>query len=89
MKSYKWEKIITRSVIEGNYILHNKSTLRETAKALKTSKSTVHKDVTERLWDIDEELAREVYKILLKHKKERHMLGGEATRQKYLKLKEN
>ncbi len=67
------------------YILETKSTVREVAKGFGVSKSTVHKDITERLPQINPERANEVKKILNKNKAERHIRGGEATRKKYSK----
>lgn len=67
------------------YILETKSTVREVAKNFGVSKSTVHKDITERLPQINPERANEVKKILNKNKAERHIRGGEATRKKYSK----
>lgn len=69
------------------YILDTKSTVREVAKNFGVSKSTVHKDITERLPQINPDRAKEVKKILSKNKAERHIRGGEATRKKYSKNK--
>lgn len=66
------------------YILENNATVRDTAKKFGISKSTVHKDVTEKLYKCNYRLYIEVQKILLKNKSERHLRGGEATRKKYL-----
>jgi putative DeoR family transcriptional regulator (stage III sporulation protein D) len=57
--------------------------VRATAKVFKISKSTVHKDVTERLLHINRELYRQVDTVLQKNKSERHIRGGLATRRKY------
>jgi len=57
--------------------------VRQTARLFNVSKSTVHKDVTERLPSISKQLARKVKKILDQNKAERHIRGGEATRRKY------
>ncbi|MFW5999398.1 MAG: sporulation transcriptional regulator SpoIIID [Halanaerobiaceae bacterium] len=67
----------------GNYIYETKSTVRQAARIYGVSKSTVHKDVTERLLRIDPELAARVKKVLEYNKAERHIRGGEATRRKY------
>lgn len=67
------------------YILDTKSTVREVAKNFGVSKSTVHKDITERLPQINPERASEVKKVLSKNKAERHIRGGEATKRKYTK----
>ncbi|MGE5370513.1 MAG: sporulation transcriptional regulator SpoIIID [Solirubrobacterales bacterium] len=73
-----------RAVKVGRYILRTSATVRQTAEIFGISKSTVHKDVSERLPRINKELAEEVKKILDKNKSERHLRGGEATRQKYI-----
>ena len=67
----------------GNYIIENESTVRAAAKVFKISKSTVHKDVTERLKKENPQLYKQVKKILEKNKEERHIRGGLATRRKY------
>jgi putative DeoR family transcriptional regulator (stage III sporulation protein D) len=75
---------IEKRVIDSAlHIIDNKSTVRATAKFLGVSKSTVHKDVTDRLPEVDAVLAAEVRKILDLNKEERHIRGGEATRKKY------
>lgn len=63
--------------------METKKTVRVIAKEFGVSKSTVHKDLTERLPEINPELASEVKKILEHHKAIRHLRGGEATRKKY------
>jgi putative DeoR family transcriptional regulator (stage III sporulation protein D) len=75
--------IIQRVIEIGDYILETGYTVRQTAQVFGVSKSTVHKDVTERLPLINANLAQEVRKILEKNKAERHLRGGEATRLKY------
>ncbi|MBP8820228.1 MAG: sporulation transcriptional regulator SpoIIID [Syntrophomonadaceae bacterium] len=72
-----------RAVKVAQHILNTSDTVRQTAQVFGISKSTVHKDVAERLPRIDEQLAEEVKSILEKNKAERHIRGGEATRQKY------
>jgi len=72
-----------RAVVLGEYILETGATVRATAKVFKISKSTVHKDVTERLCHDDPRLYREVKQVLEKNKQERHIRGGLATRRKY------
>lgn len=72
-----------RSVKIAQYILHTSQTVRQTAEVFGISKSTVHKDVTERLPRIDKQLADQVKQVLDKNKAERHLRGGEATRKKY------
>lgn len=80
MKDY----IEERAVEIGDYIIKTKATVRQTAKKFGISKSTVHKDVTERLLQINPVLAHEARKILDVNKQERHIRGGLATRKKYL-----
>ncbi|MFY9135547.1 MAG: sporulation transcriptional regulator SpoIIID [Bacillota bacterium] len=75
---------IRRRVLEiTDHILETQATVRQTARLFNVSKSTVHKDVTERLPSIDKQLAKKVKKILDQNKAERHLRGGEATRRKY------
>ncbi|ADI03017.1 MAG TPA: sporulation transcriptional regulator SpoIIID [Syntrophothermus lipocalidus] len=73
-----------RAVKIGQYILRTSATVRQAAEVFGISKSTVHKDVSERLPRINKELAEAVKAILNKNKAERHLRGGEATRQKYM-----
>ena len=80
MKDY----IEERAVEIANYIIENNATVRQTAKQFRISKSTVHKDVTERLLQINPALAGEARKVLDMNKSERHIRGGMATREKYL-----
>ena len=82
------EYIIRRVVDISNYIIETGNTVRETAKIFKISKSTVHKDCTERLLDIDKNLYKKVKKVLNINLSERHLRGGEATKNKYLSKKE-
>ncbi|MDQ0285052.1 MULTISPECIES: sporulation transcriptional regulator SpoIIID [Desulfofundulus] len=65
------------------YILETRATVRQAAQVFQVSKSTVHKDMTERLPSLNKKLAREVRAILEQNKAERHLRGGEATRKKY------
>jgi putative DeoR family transcriptional regulator (stage III sporulation protein D) len=67
----------------ADHIIATKDTIRETAKKFQISKSTIHKDVTERLEEINPSLAKEVKMVLEKNKSERHIRGGMATKQKY------
>lgn len=76
-----------RTVNIANYIVENKCTVRDAAKVFGISKSTVHKDVTERLSRINKSLAEKTHKILMENKQERHIRGGIATKQKYLNSK--
>ena len=71
----------------AKYLIENKSTVRETAKKFGISKSTVHKDLTDKLYKINILLYNEVLAILQTNKLERHIRGGEATKQKYIKKK--
>lgn len=73
-----------RTLRIGIYLVKTKKTVRVIAKEFGVSKSTVHKDLAERLPSIDAELAQEVKNILDYHKSIRHLRGGEATKQKYL-----
>lgn len=79
VKDHIWQRVMDI----GNYILKSGATVRDTAKVFGVSKSTVHKDVTERLPKVNAHLANEVKKVLEVNKAERHLRGGEATRQKF------
>ena len=76
-----------RCVILGNYIVQNNATVRSTAKQFGISKSTVHQDITTKLEKANKRLYDEVKTVLDKNKQERHIRGGEATKQKYQALK--
>lgn len=80
MKDY----IEERALAIANYIIESKATVRQTARKFGISKSTVHKDVTDRLLQINPSLAAEARKVLDTNKSERHIRGGMATREKYL-----
>ena len=80
MKTY----IENRVLENARFIVENNSTVRECAKKMGSSKSTVHKDVSERLPQINPAMAADVRRVLDKNKKERHIRGGMATREKYL-----
>ena len=80
MKDY----IEERAIEIAYYIIENQATVRQTAKEFGISKSTVHKDVTERLVQINHSLAAQARQILDTNKSERHIRGGLATRQKYI-----
>ena len=73
-----------RCVILGEYLIEHHATVRSAAQVFGVSKSTVHKDVTETLKYINKGLWQEVQNVLSKNKQERHLRGGEATKQKYL-----
>ncbi|MCL1935726.1 MAG: sporulation transcriptional regulator SpoIIID [Defluviitaleaceae bacterium] len=79
MKPY----IEERAVKVASFIINSNATVRETAKKFGISKSTVHKDVTERLQKINPKLAGEARQILEINKSERHIRGGLATKEKY------
>ena len=78
-----------RCVIMASYMLESESTVRAVAKRFGISKSTVHKDVTQNLKTVNPELYNKVQELLEKNKQERHLRGGEATKQKFLKIKSN
>lgn len=77
-----------RTIKIGRYIVETRKTVRTIAKEFGVSKSTVHKDLTERLPEIHPELANEVKGVLEYHKSIRHLRGGEATKVKYRQPKE-
>jgi putative DeoR family transcriptional regulator (stage III sporulation protein D) len=79
MKEHIWRRVMEVS----QYVLVNRATVRDAAKTFGISKSTVHKDVSERLPKLNPVLAREVKQVLDLNKAERHLRGGEATRKKY------
>ncbi len=72
-----------RAVILGEYIIETGATVRQAGKKFGISKSTVHKDVTEKLSRENPQLYLQVKQILEKNKQERHIRGGLATRRKY------
>lgn len=76
-----------RTLKIGHYIVETRRTVRSIAKEFGVSKSTVHKDLTERLPEINPELANQVKEILEYHKSIRHLRGGEATKIKYKRKK--
>lgn len=80
MKNYSIEE---RAINLAHYIIDSKDTVRGAAKKFGISKSTVHKDVSERLLTINKALAVEVRRILDENKAERHIRGGMATKMKY------
>ena len=84
MKDYIEERVLELA----HYIVSTNSTVRATAKKFKASKSTVHKDVTERLQEISPSLATEVKAVLEINKAERHIRGGMATKEKYTHMHE-
>lgn len=82
MKDY----IEERAVEIASYIIETKATVRQAAKRFGISKSTVHKDITERLPQINHVLAESARQVLDINKSERHIRGGLATKKKYLEL---
>ena len=72
-----------RIIEEANYIINTKDTIRGTATHFNTSKSTIHKDIRERLIKIDKEKYNIITSIIDTHIEERHIRGGEATKRKY------
>ncbi len=76
-----------RAAMLGEYIIESKATVRSTAKKFGVSKSTVHKDVSQRLKVLNPALYRQVREILDTNKSERHIRGGLATKKKYLQKK--
>ena len=77
------EYIEERAIQIANYIIDENATVRQTAKRFGISKSTVHKDLTERLLLVNEQLAADVKTILAYNKSIRHLRGGEATKKKW------
>lgn len=77
-----------RIYAEAHYMIEHCATVRDAANALKSSKSTVHKDVTTRLRLLNPSLAQQVREVLDVNKAERHIRGGQATLEKYKHLKE-
>lgn len=84
MKDYIEERVLE----VAKYIIESKSTIRKTAKIFGVSKSTVHKDITERLPKINPAVAKEAREILELNKAERHIRGGRATKLKYKAVNE-
>lgn len=80
MKDY----IEERAIMIANYIIEEKTTVRQAAKKFGVSKSTIHKDCTDRLIQINPALAKEVRNVLEVNKQERHIRGGLATKEKYM-----
>ena len=81
------KNIILRVINEGKYIIETKDTVREIAKVFNVSKSTVHKDLKERLLEIDSEMYNKVSNILKYHLEIRHIRGGNATKYNFLSKK--
>lgn len=83
------EYIAQRAIELAHYFIETEKTVREAAKVFHISKSTVHKDVAERLQDIDDKLFDAVRKVLDFNLSERHLRGGEATKNKFLAAKQS
>lgn len=83
------DSVHTRAVTLANYIIDTGATVRQCAKIFGISKSTVHKDVTDRLKITDLSLYENVQKVLAKNKAERHIRGGIATKNKYLQIQKS
>lgn len=83
------KKIINRVVEEGKYMLETGKTVREMVNVFGISKSTIHKDLRERLLEVDSELYSKVSNVLQYHMDIRHIRGGEATRKKFLEKNVN
>lgn len=79
--------IVHRVLNVANYMIETKKTIREIANVFNVSKSTIHKDLGERLLEIDKNLYKRVNEILKYHTEIRHLRGGESTRKKYLKMR--
>lgn len=84
MKDYIEERVLETA----QYIIDNRSTVRGAARVFNVSKSTVHKDVHERLFTINRDMYRRCREVLEQNKAERHIRGGMATREKYRKRRE-
>lgn len=80
------ELIVDRVKSVATYMIKTNKTIRQIAKEYKMSKSTIHKDLTERLLEIDKDKYDKVNKILEYHTKVRHIRGGESTRRKYMNI---
>lgn len=80
------EYIEERAMEIARYIIENNATVRQAAKAFGVSKSTVHKDIVERMEHINPSLASQARVVLEHNKAERHIRGGMATKEKYLHL---
>ena len=80
------QHIEERTIQLAKYIIEHRATVRQAAKKFGVSKSTVHKDVSERLKTLNAQLAGEIEAILEENKQERHIRGGQATKDKYRKF---
>ena len=80
------KSIVKRVLEESKYIIKTNRTVREIAKVFNVSKSTVHKDLHERLLEIDPEMYQKIDQIMKYHIDIRHIRGGESTKRKYLQM---
>ncbi|XZM33927.1 sporulation transcriptional regulator SpoIIID [Clostridium perfringens] len=83
MKKYIEDRVLS----VADYIIENKATIRETARVFGVSKSTVHKDITERIFELNPKKTSEVEKVILFNKNQRHLRRGEATKKKWQSMK--
>ena len=83
------KRIINRVIQEAKYIIKTGNTVREMSNIFNVSKSTVHKDLRDRLLEIDIDIYNKVSKILEYHTNIRHIRGGESTRAKFLEKNAN
>lgn len=81
------EYIYERAVEIASYIVEEKQTVRNAAEHFGVSKSTVHKDITQKLPETDKALYQKVRRVLDVNKAERHLRGGQATKEKYSEIK--
>ena len=81
--------MINRVIDEGNYIVETGKTVRELAEVFGLSKSTIHKDLRDRLLEVDIDLYQKVSNVLQYHMDIRHIRGGESTRRKFLEKNAN
>ena len=83
LSAAKHQQIEERAVTVAEYIVDKNATVRQAAKAFGLSKSTVHKDITDRLGEINQALAEQAREVLDRNKSERHIRGGMATKKMY------
>ncbi|OZV12302.1 stage III sporulation protein D [Tissierella sp. P1] len=88
MGSRNEDYIEQRAIDTANYLIENNSTIRETAKHMGVSKTTVHKDLVIRLKDINHSLYENVKEVLATNWEERYLRGGLATKKKHEMLRE-
>ncbi len=83
------KQIYDRVLFESQYIIDTNETIRNAATVFGVSKSTVHKDLRDRLWEIDKDMYEKVSSILQYHVDIKHIRGGESTKRKFLAKKVN